>query len=90
MSAMLKAALEYAQKGIPVCPVEPKGKEPLTKHGFKDATTDEKQIRAWWERWPNANIGLVPGPANLVVIDYDGGEGLEFARERGWLEKETP
>ena len=90
MTAMLEAALEYARRGIPVFPVKPKGMAPLTRKGFKDATTDEKQILAWWEKWPNANIGLVPGPANLVVVDYDGEEGLEFARERGWLEEETP
>ncbi len=90
MTALLEAALEYARRGIPVFPVKPKGKAPLTRNGFKDATTDEKQILAWWEKWPNANIGLVPGPAHLVVIDIDGEEGLEFARERHWLEKETP
>ncbi len=90
MTAMLEAALGYAGRGIPVFPVKPKGKMPLTRNGFKDASTDEKQIRAWWVKWPSANIGLVPGPANLVVVDYDREEGLKFARERGWLEKETP
>ena len=90
MTALLKAALGYARRGIPVFPVKPKGKAPITRNGFKGASTEEKQIRAWWERWPNANIGLVPGPADLVVVDYDGEEGLEFARERGWLEEVTP
>jgi hypothetical protein len=44
--ALLQAALEYAHRGWPVFPCD-KGKRPLTKHGFKDATTDENQIRAW-------------------------------------------
>ena len=86
----VEEAVEYGKRGIPVLPIKPKGKRPLTDKGFKDATTDEEQIRAWWKEWPKANIGLVPGPANLVVVDIDGPEGDEFARERGWLDIETP
>jgi hypothetical protein len=48
------------------------GKHPLTSKGFKDATTDETQIAAWWKRWPLANIGLpTGGPLRLLVIDCD-------------------
>jgi hypothetical protein len=39
------AALQYAAHGWPVFPV--RGKEPRTRHGFKDATVDAGQIRAW-------------------------------------------
>ena len=87
---LLEAALAYARRGISVLPVKPKGKEPLTNNGVKDATTDEKKIRAWWKKWPKANIGLVPGGPDLVVVDIDGPEGEEFAQERGWLDIETP
>jgi hypothetical protein len=48
-----------------------KGKHPLTLHGFKDATTDPEQIRAWWEQWPQANIGMATGP--VFVLDADEG-----------------
>jgi hypothetical protein len=37
---MMRAAVEYAERGCPVFPCNPKDKKPLTKHGFKDATTD--------------------------------------------------
>ena len=50
--------------------IAPGKKVPLTRHGFKDATTDEKQIRAWWKRWPNANIGAPTGIA-FDVIDVE-------------------
>jgi hypothetical protein len=48
----------------------------------KDATFDPKQIKAWWEKWPQANIGVATGAkSGIVVIDVDprngGGETLE-------------
>jgi Bifunctional DNA primase/polymerase, N-terminal len=68
----LDAALEYARIGVPVFPCNPLDKKPLTPNGFKDATRDEAQIRAWWGRWPNAMIGAPMGPAsNLWAVDLD-------------------
>jgi len=69
-SERLDAALKYAREGWPVLPL--RGKVPLTKHGVKDATRDEAQIREWWTRWPDANIGVVTGKASdLFVVDVD-------------------
>jgi Bifunctional DNA primase/polymerase, N-terminal len=73
----LEAALSYARMGIPVFPCNPLDKRPLTMHGFKDATKDEAQIRAWWGRWPNAMIGAPTGPASgmwAVDLDVDPGK----------------
>ena len=68
----LDAALEYAQRGIPVFPCNPLDKKPLTSSGFKDATKDEAQVRAWWSKWPNAMIGAPTGPVSgMWVIDLD-------------------
>jgi hypothetical protein len=50
------------------------GKHPRTEHGLHDATTAEDQIRHWWTRWPNANVGLRTGDAYLVLdVDVDKG-----------------
>lgn len=66
-----KAAAYYARTlGWPVFPLKPGGKAPLTPRGFKDATCDLTQVGAWWETWPNANIGL-PCGEHFAVIDVD-------------------
>lgn len=49
-------ALRWARTGFPILPLTTQNK-PLTQHGKNDATLDESQIRKWWDRWPDANIG---------------------------------
>ena len=36
-----------------------------------ESTTDEAQIREWWERWPNANIAIDCGKSGIIVFDHD-------------------
>jgi len=74
----LHAALDYARRGWAVFPCRPKGKEPLTPHGCRDATTDPQTIAGWWRRWPDANVAIATGPVSgLLVLDIDGAEGEE-------------
>ena len=72
---MLAAALDVAEQGVPVFPckpTEPKAKSPLTQSGFKEATTDAAKIRAWWEIWPDALIGVPTGKASgFWALDVD-------------------
>lgn len=76
--SMVECALSYARQGIKIFPLRPREKTPLTKHGYKDATSDESQIQTWWVQWPDANIGLATGRVSgLVVIDVDGPQGEE-------------
>ena len=70
MNDLLQAAINYAELGYPVFPCAPRRKEPLTKNGCHDATTDISQIEAWWQQHPDANVAIAT--AGLVVIDVDG------------------
>lgn len=74
---LLQAALDYAARGGAVFPCRPGGKEPLTEHGFHEATTDTQRIAAWWQRWPDANLALDCQASGLVVADVDGDQGAE-------------
>lgn len=67
---MLDHALAYASAGIPVLPLQPQRKEPATRHGKDDATTDADIIIKWWTRKPDCNIGLRPRPG-MLVVDID-------------------
>ena len=82
----LEYALRYAAIGWRVLPLhqitptgcscnfscESPGKHPRTAHGVKDASCDEATIRAWWRKWPEANIGIACGSVSgIVVLDID-------------------
>jgi putative DNA primase/helicase len=43
----------------------------LTANGYKDASVDPEQIDAWWQRWPDANIGLACDMSGVVALDGD-------------------
>lgn len=70
------AALELAALGFRVFPVAPRGKKPLIKQWQRAATTDPEQVAHWWQKMPNANIGLATGKeSGLFVLDRDGPAG---------------
>lgn len=96
-SDILDLALLYIKRGWPVFPVhsidsqgictchnikcEHPGKHPRTKNGVKDASTDENQIREWFARNPDSNIGIAMGErSGVFVVDIDGEEGEESLR----------
>jgi hypothetical protein len=70
-------ALKLASR-VPVFPCD-NDKTPLVAHGFKDASNDADVIRKWWDKWPDALIG-VPAGIRFVVIDLD----LQHEEARQW------
>ena len=58
---MVEWALYYARMGMAVFPVQRKGKAPIFRGGFKNATTDPDSIREAWKDHPYANIGVATG-----------------------------
>src|SRR5215210_3207896 len=84
--SLLRAARNYASRGWLVLPIAgmasggcscgkacaSPAKHPLTRHGVHDATTDDARLRAWWRRWPGANVGIATGhPSGVAVVDID-------------------
>lgn len=81
----LAAAFWYAQHGIPVFPCAPRGKQPITEHGFHDATADLAAIREQWTREPRANIGVPTGSrSGWLVVDIDPRHGGNDTFD-GWI-----
>lgn len=92
---MLDYALEYAGRGWTVFPVrekdgkpyvrkngttaKPLAKQPYIQYGLNAATTDEETIRDWWNRYPNAGIGVNCGTSGLFVVDIDMKNGNGYA-----------
>lgn len=71
-NTLLDYALSYAMTfGWHIFPLRPCSKEPFSGIGVYQATTDTDQIRQWWTRWPDANIGLHCGPAGVLALDLD-------------------
>jgi hypothetical protein len=66
-----EAALIYAtDHGFLIFPC--RGKSPLIPGGFKNASKDPETVKAWWAKWPDANIGMATGaPSGFFVLDVD-------------------
>lgn len=93
--ATLLAALESARRGWSVVPLHgvsagrcacghgdcpAPGKHPhVAWDTLRHTRAGDDQLRRWWRRWPDANVGLVTGAVSgIVVVDVDprnGGDG---------------
>src|SRR3546814_15372330 len=62
------AAVRLASAGVPVFPCVPLQKNPLTEHGFHDATTPASVVAEWWRQWPDANVAMPTGFASRVDV----------------------
>lgn len=71
-SDCLTAALDYASRGLRVLPIAPGKKIPCNTNGCTGASCIADVVRKWYDRTPNAGVGIAGGgPARLVIIDVD-------------------
>jgi Bifunctional DNA primase/polymerase, N-terminal len=77
----MRRALAFAAHGWPVFPCQSGQKIPATRHGYLDATTDERQITRWFAAHPDWNLGVATGAPGPDVLDVDqhGKAGNGFA-----------
>jgi hypothetical protein len=105
MSNLRQAALALAQRGRHVFPLhtvhggrcscgcadpscKTRGKHPLHV-GVQHAVTDAALIGEWWTEDPDANIGLAPGPSNLIAFDIDHARAEDAAEAIGLFREPT-
>jgi hypothetical protein len=73
--------LTYVTKGWHVFPVPPGQKKSYKSAKFSEgrqwgATTNAEELRRDFERWPDANVGIVTGPkSNIFIVECDTPEG---------------
>lgn len=67
------------------------GKTPLIRwRGYQKSLPSEDDVRGWWARWPDANIGFATGElSGILVLDTDGTEAQTKCLQLGGLD-ETP
>jgi len=76
LNEVLEAALALAADGRMVLPVNAATKAPLVRHGVLDASRDERVIREWFARYPDAGLAMRTGAVSRrVVADIDGEDG---------------
>ena len=76
----LEYALKYNELGWCVIPVEVGSKKPLIKKWtpYQQRQSTSREIREWWEKECDANIGIVTGKiSGLTVIDFDDPEAVK-------------
>ena len=68
-----ESALHYLFRAWSVIPLRARGKRPAVRwQQYQNRLATEQEATDWFNRWPNANIGIVTGAVSgLVVLDVD-------------------
>jgi hypothetical protein len=75
-------ALQYAARGYQVFPLKTGSKEPATRRGFYEATSNTATLRRWFTGARPYNIGIRTGvPSGVFVLDVDGEQGVSSLAE---------
>lgn len=74
----LEAALEYLAAGWSVIPTGLDKRPLLAWKEFQTKRATAPEVREWFAKWPEANIGIVTGKiSGLVVVDVEQGGSTE-------------
>lgn len=75
---VLSTALKYAERGFSVIPVRPDKRPFIAWQKYQKRHATAHEITRWFERWPQAMIGIVTGKiSGLAVVDIDSPEGAK-------------
>ena len=79
VNSLFDQAIKYFYFGLNVIPLREKGKISIIPwKKYQIEKIDLRDVDRWWSQWPNANIGIVTGSINrLLVLDIDGEEGRQ-------------
>lgn len=77
-ASILTAGLAFIKRGHPVLPLWPFQKIPMTKDGFKSATTDPSVLREWHDRTPLMGIGIRTDDITIADLDTKTKEGVRY------------
>lgn len=74
---MLKAALWYRDSmNFSIIPIKQNKKPYIKWEKYQKEKPTREQVKAWWEKWPNANIGICTGGVSGIdVVDCDSDAG---------------
>jgi len=70
----LRQIAAYVDQGLVPIPVVPRGKVPLIEWDrLQDEPPEPGAVEGWFRTYPNANVGLICGPASkgFIVLDID-------------------
>ncbi len=79
--------LHSIKNGICTCrngaDCESPGKHPrVSWTQYQETRPTELQIRRWWRKWPDANIGIITGAVSgIIALDVDGHKGRSTLKE---------
>lgn len=75
-NTILNEALKLQEIGWSIIPVGQDKKPLISWLEFQERRASKEEIKAWFRKFPKANIGVVTGPvSNLLVFDIDAKHG---------------
>lgn len=85
---MKEIIYKYLKWGFSIIPIAENSKAPLVVWSeYQKRLPTETEVKSWWSKHPLANIAVITGKvSNLVVVDFDSDEAVQWARENNLLE----